>query len=58
MAKILKCADVTGSCPHVVRGSTEDEILRLTAEHASAAHGMRSVPVEVAQKIKESIRDE
>jgi predicted small metal-binding protein len=57
MAKVLKCADVTGTCPEVIRGQTEDEVLRAAAQHAKEQHGMATLPPDVAAKVKASIRD-
>ena len=36
MAKILECAkvDPSSGCQHVVRGETEEEVLKKAAEHA------------------------
>jgi predicted small metal-binding protein len=58
MAKVLKCADVTGVCPEVVRGQTETEVLQQAAEHARTVHGMQTLPPEVVRKVKAAIQDE
>jgi predicted small metal-binding protein len=58
MAKVLRCADVTGSCPEVIRGQTEDEVLQAAVKHAREQHGMTSISPEMAAKVKASIRDE
>jgi predicted small metal-binding protein len=58
MAKVLKCADVTGACPAVVHGETEAEVLRRAADHARTAHGMETLPPEVVAKVKAAIKDE
>ncbi len=58
MAKVLKCADVTGTCPEVIRGQTEDEVLQAAAKHARDQHGMAELPPEVVAKVKAAIRDE
>ena len=58
MAKVLKCADVTGACPEVVRGATEAEVLQQAADHARTAHGMAALPPDVVAKVKAAIKDE
>lgn len=59
MGKIVECAQVDPSsgCTHVVRGQTEEEVLRNAAEHAKQ-HGIREVTPELQAKVKAAIRDE
>jgi predicted small metal-binding protein len=42
MAKIIECAkvDPSSGCQHVIRGNTEDEVLKNAMEHAKQ-HGIR-----------------
>jgi predicted small metal-binding protein len=44
MAKILECAkvDPSSGCQHIIRGETEEEVLKKAAEHAKE-HGIREV---------------
>ncbi|MGA8572879.1 MAG: DUF1059 domain-containing protein [Desulfobaccales bacterium] len=58
MAKILECAKVepTSGCHHVIRGETEEEVLRKAAEHAKE-HGIREVTPELIGRVKARIRD-
>jgi predicted small metal-binding protein len=58
MAKTLACADVDPSsgCQHVVRGETEEDILRQAGAHASE-HGIREVTPELLARVKANIRD-
>lgn len=58
MAKVLKCADVTGNCPEVVRGQSETEIMEQVARHAKEQHGLETVPPELVSKAKAAIQDE
>ena len=59
MAKIVECAkvDPSSGCRHVVRGQTEDEVLKNAAEHAKE-HGIREVTPELIALVKANIRDE
>ncbi|HZQ67735.1 MAG TPA: DUF1059 domain-containing protein [Terriglobales bacterium] len=58
MAKVMRCADVVGTCDFVARGNSEQEILEQAAEHARAAHDMHEITPEVAEKVRSAIRDE
>jgi len=57
MAKIVDCGkvDPSSGCTHVMRGETEEEVLRKAAEHAKE-HGIRSVSPEMLAQIKSHIR--
>jgi predicted small metal-binding protein len=41
-------------CKNVVRGETEEEVLRKAAEHAKE-HGIREVTPELMQKVRSAI---
>ena len=58
MAKILECAkvDPSSGCQHVIRGETEEEVLRKAAEHAKE-HGIREVTPKLIAHVKANIRD-
>ena len=58
MAKVLKCKDVGMDCDFVARAETEEEVLKLAAEHAGPAHGMTEMSEEVIAKVRAAIRDE
>lgn len=58
MPKVLRCADVVGSCDYVARGDSEQEILDQASEHARSAHGLQEITPEVAEKVRAAIRDE
>ena len=57
MAKIIDCGKVNpaSGCGHVIRGETEDEVLRLAAEHAGE-HGMEMSP-ELEAQVRAHIED-
>jgi predicted small metal-binding protein len=59
MGKIVECAkvDPSSGCQHVVRGNSEEEVLRNATEHAKQ-HGIREVTPELQAKVKAAIRDE
>jgi predicted small metal-binding protein len=59
MGKILECAkvDPSSGCTHVVRGKTEEEVMKNAAEHAKQ-HGIRQMTPDLMEKAKAQIRDE
>ena len=58
MAKVLHCRDVGFDCDGVCRADTEEEVLRMAAEHAKADHGITELTEEVVAKVKAAIRTE
>jgi predicted small metal-binding protein len=58
MSKIVDCNKVnpTSGCHHVVRGDTEEELLKNAAEHAKE-HGMEPTP-ELLAMVKGYMEDE
>jgi len=59
MGKIVECGKVDPStgCNHVVRGETEEELLRNAEEHARE-HGIVEVTPELIERVRANIRDE
>ena len=59
MAKMVECSkvDPSSGCKHVVRGQTEEEVLKNAAEYAKQ-HGIREVTPELQAKVKAAIREE
>ena len=51
----LRCKDVGFNCQGVVRGATEDEVLKQAAEHATKVHNCQVTP-ELAAKVSAAIR--
>ena len=56
MAKELRCGDVVPGCNHVIRGETEDDVMKKGAQHASEAHGMKNLDEETQRKVRSKIR--
>jgi predicted small metal-binding protein len=52
MTKVVNCKDVGFDCEGVIRAETEEEVLRLVAEHAKEVHGIEEVPPEVVEKVR------
>jgi predicted small metal-binding protein len=57
MSKIVDCGKVNpaSGCGHVVRAETEEELMRLCAEHAKT-HGMEPTP-ELMQMVRSHIEE-
>ena len=60
MAKVLRCRDVGLDCPKEMRAETEDELLKLAAEHAEKDHGISAamIPPSILAMVKSAIKDE
>ncbi len=60
MAKVLRCRDLGMNCPKEIRAETEDEVLKLAAEHAEKDHGIAttSIPPSILAMVKASIKNE
>ncbi len=60
MAKILRCADLGMNCPKEIRAESEEELLKLAAEHAEKDHGVSaaSIPPSILAMVKAAIKDE
>ena len=59
MGKIIDCNKVNpaSGCTHVVRGETEEELLKHAEAHARE-HGIVEVTPELLEQIKANIEDE
>ncbi len=54
--KELHCREVGFDCEGVIRGETEDEVLRQATEHARTAHGLAQLDDATVQQIRSKIR--
>jgi predicted small metal-binding protein len=59
MGKIIDCGTVNpaSGCGHVVRGATEEEVMKNAQEHAKE-HGFTEITPELIEMIKANIKDE
>jgi predicted small metal-binding protein len=57
MAKELHCGDLMPGCKTVIQGKDEAEVMQKGAEHAKTAHGMSTIPPDLAKKVQAAIRD-
>ena len=55
--KTLLCSDVGFDCKAVVKANTDEEILKIAAEHAQTVHGVTVTP-EIAEQIRSKIQEE
>jgi predicted small metal-binding protein len=60
MGKVLRCKDLGMNCPHEIRAETEEELLKLAAEHAEKDHGIAasSIPPSILAMVKAAIKEE
>jgi len=52
MTKVVNCRDIGFDCEGVIRGDTEEEVIKLVADHAGSVHDMNEIPEEVVQKVQ------
>jgi len=58
MTLVVNCRDVGFDCDGVVKAETEDELLKIVAEHAKSAHNLQEVTPEIVEKVRSVIRVE
>jgi len=60
MAKVLRCKDLGMNCQTEIRAETEDELMKLAAEHAEKDHGIHaaSIPPSIQAMVRAAIKDE
>lgn len=58
MEKVIRCRDVGFDCDGVIKAKTEEEALKLAAEHARKEFGLQEVTPEVVEKIKSVMTEE
>ncbi len=58
MEKVIHCRDVGFDCEGVVRANSDQEVIKLAAEHAKSAHGVTELTNEMVEKVKSVIRNE
>ncbi|MEE9519194.1 MAG: DUF1059 domain-containing protein [bacterium] len=58
MALVVNCRDVGADCDFEARADTEEELLKILAEHAKSGHGMEEIPPELVEKVRAVIRVE
>jgi predicted small metal-binding protein len=56
--KTINCREAGFDCDYIVRGETEEEVMKNGAEHAMKDHGMKEEDItpEMKQKIRGVIR--
>jgi predicted small metal-binding protein len=57
MTKELHCGEIMEGCPKVIRGETEEEVLKKGAQHAREAHGIDKMDDETVRAVKAKIRE-
>ena len=57
MAKVFKCGDLMPGCNAVIEGKDLADVMAKGAEHAKTAHGMKTIPPEIAAKVQAAIKD-
>jgi predicted small metal-binding protein len=57
--KTINCREAGFDCDHIVKGETEEDVMKNGAKHAMEAHGMKEEDItpEMEQKIRGLIRN-
>ena len=57
--KTISCREAGFECDHVIKGQTEEEVVKNGAEHAIKEHGMKleDMTPEMKGKIRALVRD-
>ncbi len=60
MAKVLRCRDLGINCSKEIRAESEEELLKLAAQHAEKDHGMpaANIPPAILAMVKAAIKTE
>ncbi len=58
MSKVIDCGKVNpaSGCGHILQADTEEELMRLVAQHAKEGHGLEPTP-ELVAKVKSQIEE-
>lgn len=57
MAKLVRCRDLGFDCDAEIRAETTEEAIQKVGKHAREVHGMDRVPIEIVDKVNQSIQD-
>ena len=57
MTKVLRCGDLMPGCKAVIEGKDVAEVMAKGAEHAKKAHGLTTIPPDLAKKVQAAIKD-
>jgi predicted small metal-binding protein len=52
----FKCSDTGMACPFETSAPTEAELMPKIAKHAREAHGMKTIPPDMMEKVKKAIK--
>lgn len=58
MAKVIHCRDVGFDCNGVIRADTEEEALRMAAQHAQDVHGMKKLSRKLLKRVRSVMHDD
>jgi predicted small metal-binding protein len=58
VAKVLRCDAIFLGCGHVVRAESNEELLRLAAEHAKQVHGVNEIDEAMVRRVRAAITTE
>ena len=57
MSKEISCSQVFAGCTFHAQAGSEEELLKVVAEHAAEVHGVTEVTPEMVQQLRALIRE-
>lgn len=57
MAKTIRCADLGLDCDYEAMADDQKELMELVRDHARRSHDIETVSEELAEKIRNAMRD-
>jgi predicted small metal-binding protein len=58
VAKVLKCGAIFLGCGHIIQAQSEEEVMRLAAQHAKEVHGLEEIDEKTADTVRSLIATE
>lgn len=58
MTLVVHCRDVGFDCDGVVKAENEEQLMKQVAKHAKDVHNVTEVTPELAQKVRQAVREE
>jgi len=55
MARELRCADLGMKCDWIVKGSTDEEVIKKAAAHAAQVHHLPNIEEPMLSQVKKAI---
>jgi predicted small metal-binding protein len=58
VAKVFACKDIMPDCDWSASAETEEELMKKIAAHGKESHGITEITPDMAEKVKQAIKDQ